>query len=424
MPQNIRIATETLGCKLNQAESETLARQLASAGFCMVPPETQQDVYILNTCTVTHIADRKSRHLLRMAKRRNPQVLTVATGCYAERMAQSLAAALEIDLVLGNDDKLRLPEILIDQFSLVGSCKQILIPNRTRALIKVQDGCNRWCSYCIVPMVRGREKSVAVNEVLSEIRQRVDEGYREVVLTGTEIGAYSADGLDIKGLLQQILADTVIERLRVSSLQPYEITPELLELWRDQRLCRHFHISLQSGADSVLSRMRRGYTINSYQNALTLINVNLPDAAVTTDVIVGFPCETEEEFCQTVDFCRRADFSRIHVFPYSSRPGTDAASMQGQVPTDVKKERMCRMLALAKEEARSFHSRFIGRDLPVLWEQSHNGVWSGYAPQYIRVYAEGTDDLTNTIGSVRLLRAYKGGLLGEIYRQGSIVVQQ
>jgi threonylcarbamoyladenosine tRNA methylthiotransferase MtaB len=414
MPQNIRVAIETLGCKLNQAESEMLTRQLATVGCCIVQQDEPADVYVLNTCTVTHIADRKSRHLLRMAKRRNPHVMIVAIGCYAGCMPLTLAASLEIDLLLGNDDKLRLPEIIRKRFVLSGAGKQAVVLSRTRAFVKVQDGCNRYCAYCIVPLVRGREKSVPAHDVMTEVRQRVTEGYREVVLTGTEIGSYAADGLDIKGLLQQILADTKIERLRVSSLQPHEITPALIELWQNQSLCRHFHISLQSGADSVLYRMKRGYDISGYQNALALINASLPDAAVTTDVIVGFPGETEDEFQRTVDFCRYVGFARIHVFPYSPRPGTEAATMQGHITSVIKNERMRRMLVLAKEKARAVHLRFVERDLPVLWEQIQNEVLCGYTPQYIRVYALGSKALTNTISSVKLIRAYKDGLWGEI----------
>ncbi|MCL2707138.1 MAG: tRNA (N(6)-L-threonylcarbamoyladenosine(37)-C(2))-methylthiotransferase MtaB [Dehalococcoidia bacterium] len=412
MPQDIRVAIETLGCKLNQAESEMLARQLMATGCRLVLPEEQPDVYILNTCSVTHVADRKSRHLLRMAKRRNPHVMTVAIGCYAEYAAQMLRA-LGVDLVLGNEGKLRLPQIIRDKFALSGGCRHALAYNRTRALIKVQDGCNWRCSYCIVPQVRGREKSVPVCEVLSDVKKRAKEGYREVVLTGTEIGSFNADGMKIKELLQQILENTTIERLRISSLQPYEITPDLLALWHSQRLCRHFHMSLQSGADSVLRRMKRGYSGADYKNALTLIKAVIPDVAVTTDVIVGFPGETEDEFHETVDFCCNIGFARINVFPYSPRPGTEAAMMEGQVSAFVKKKRVCCMLALAKEESRIFNSRFVDRELLVLWEQSQNGVLSGYTSQYVRVYASGGDDLTNTIGSVRLLKIYKDGLWGE-----------
>ena len=415
MPQSIRVCIETLGCKLNQAESETLARQLVAEGCCLVSPEEQPDVYVLNTCTVTHIADRKGRHLLAMAKRRNPHVLSVAIGCYAERAEQTLATSLRIDLVLGNDAKLHLPKILRERLVLSEKGEPSLISGRTRAFIKVQDGCDNHCAYCIVPFVRGHAKSVPVGDVLSEVQQRISEGCREVVFTGTELGSYAAeDGLNIKGLLQHILAHTAIERIRVSSLQPHEITPALLALWENERLCQHFHISLQSGADSVLKRMRRGYTTAGYQKTLALINTKLPHAAVTTDVIAGFPGETDAEYQQSMDFCSRTSFARIHVFPYSSRPGTEAANMSEQIPAAVKKERVHRMLELAKEKAHAFHERFIGCNLKVLWEQSQNGIWNGYSSQYIRVYTHSQYDLTNTICSVKLLRIYKDGLWGEL----------
>jgi threonylcarbamoyladenosine tRNA methylthiotransferase MtaB len=415
MPRKIRVAIETLGCKLNQAESETLARQFAAAGCQVVSPGEMADAYILNTCTVTHIADRKSRHLLRMAKRINPAIFTVATGCYANRVESELWTLRDLDLILKNEDKGSLSEIIAQRLGATGSAARIENSLRTRAFIKAQDGCNRRCAYCIVPLVRGREKSLLATEIIAEIYDRVADGYKEVVLTGAEIGSYSSGGLDTKGLLERILAETKIERLRVSSLQPYEITPELLALWKNSRLCPHFHISLQSGANSVLIRMNRGYSTSGYEKTVNLIRQLLPDAAITTDVIVGFPGETDAEFQETLDFCRRIGFARIHVFSYSARPGTAAATMSDQVDARIKKERSAKMLALAKESAAEFRCVFLGKTIAVLWEQkSDAGVWSGYTSNYIRIYARSERNLINVLTETKLIKLYRDGVWGEL----------
>ncbi|RJO60993.1 MAG: tRNA (N(6)-L-threonylcarbamoyladenosine(37)-C(2))-methylthiotransferase MtaB [Dehalococcoidia bacterium] len=414
MPREIRVAIETLGCKLNQAESETLARQLAAAGCQIVGVNEKTDAFILNTCTVTHIADRKCRQSLRAARRNNPNALIVATGCYANCSESELWGIPDIDLILKNKDKDSLSQIVAQRLGASSPAGMTETGLRTRAFIKAQDGCNRRCAYCIVPMVRGREKSLPSDVVMAEIQARVADDYKEVVLTGTEVGSYSSDGLNIKGLLRRILAETKIERLRVSSLQPYEITPELLALWKNSRLCPHFHISLQSGADVVLNHMKRGYSTSEFEKALKKIRETLPEAATTTDVIVGFPGETDAEFQQTVDFCRRVGFARIHVFAFSPRPGTAAADMTGQVDARIKKERSAKMLALAKESAAEFRCAFLGRTLTVLWEQKSNaGVWSGYTSNYIRIYTRSERNLTNVLTETRLVKLYRDGVWGE-----------
>jgi threonylcarbamoyladenosine tRNA methylthiotransferase MtaB len=417
MPRRIRVAIETLGCKLNQSESETLARQFVSAGCQVVGTDEETDVYILNTCTVTHIADHKCRQSLRSARRSSPHALIIATGCYINRSAAEIEAIESVDLIVPNEEKLRLIDIIGQRITLAEGSKGLDSSIRTRAFIKAQDGCNHRCSYCIVPLVRGREKSLPADEIMAEIDARVAGGFKEVVLTGTEIGSYSLDGLDIKGLLERILAETKIERLRISSLQPYEITAELLELWKNPRLCPHFHISLQSGADSVLIRMNRGYSVSGYAKTLAMIRETLPDAAITTDIIVGFPGETDAEFQQTVDFCQKMGFARIHVFSYSARPGTAAADMPGQVDARLKKERSAKMLALAKESAGVFRSRFLNKTMEVLWEQkSEAGIWSGYTSNYIRVYTRSERNLINVLNATKLVKLYKDGVWGELMR--------
>ncbi|MDD5703465.1 MAG: MiaB/RimO family radical SAM methylthiotransferase, partial [Dehalococcoidales bacterium] len=320
----VTVALETLGCKLNQSETELLARQLAEAGYTLVSPTENPDIYILNTCTVTHVADRKSRHLLRMARQRNPRSRIIALGCYADSGGRDISGIEGIDLIVGNESKDNLKRLL-SGLNPPGLPTPASVPDRldrTRSFIKAQDGCNNFCAYCIVPLVRGREKSLSPEQVINEIRQRVADGYQEIVLTGTEIGRYSYDGLCLPGLLRRILRETDIKRLRLSSLQPREIDADLIRLWEDPRLCRHFHLALQSGSETVLQRMGRHYSPDDFSFAAGVIRRQMPEAAVTTDVIVGFPGETDKEFAETCSFCRNMEFARIHVFPYSPRKGT------------------------------------------------------------------------------------------------------
>ena len=419
--ERTKVALDTVGCKLNQAEVEFLARKLAEAGYRLVSPTDRADIYILNTCTVTHIADRKSRHLLRLAHRRNPEARLIATGCYAQRAPRELAQIDGVDLVLDNKQKPHLLRLLeqsgcLDRPVLAQPDSSPHKGFRTRAFIKVQDGCNRFCAYCIVPLVRGREKSLPVEHVVTEVKQRIADGYKEVVLTGTEIGAYNCDGNDLRKLLEHILAETEVTRLRLSSLQPQEISPELIGLWHDKRLCRHFHLSLQSGSDSVLSRMKRRYSISEYQQSVASIRAMMPEAAITTDLIVGFPGETEDEFGESYDLCRQMEFARIHVFPYSPRKETLAALMPGQVNERVKKQRSGKMLALAKESAQNFHQRFLGETMPVLWEKQSDGIWSGLTDNYIKVYTKSDKDLTNQLLPVKLVKINGDGVWGKLCR--------
>jgi threonylcarbamoyladenosine tRNA methylthiotransferase MtaB len=416
----VKVSLDSLGCKLNQAETELLARRLARNGCELTSSGTEADIYILNTCTVTHIADRKSRHLLRQAHRRNPKALVVATGCYAERAPEELKQIRGVSLVLGNGDKARLAQLLVAA-GLTGEpvIGRGELPGRdgnfrTRALVKVQDGCNLACAYCIVPLVRGRELSLAAEEVTSEVGERVALGYREMVLTGVRIGAYTGNGTDLKGLLERILKETGVARLRLSSLQPQEISTDLLGLFRNERLCPHFHLCLQSGSDSLLRRMKRGYSVSDYEEAVSLVRTKVPDVAITTDVMVGFPGETEAEFEESLDFCRRMDFARLHVFAYSRRSETPAARLPDQVSDRVKRGRSQRMLRVAGESAHKFRQRFLGSTRPVLFEQRSNGLWSGLTANYIRVYTRSAEDLANKLLPVRLVELYKDGVWGEV----------
>ncbi len=417
----LTVAIHTLGCKLNQAESETLAREFLNRGYRVGQPDEACDIFILNTCTVTHVADRKARQLLRMARRQNPNALVVATGCFAERMSTS--GSLDgVDLVAGNADKATLPEKIEQLLNIQPS--SALAPavhqspgGRTRAMVKIQDGCSQACSYCIVPSVRGKGKSVEVSSVLDQIKSLVEEGYQEIILTGTDIGTYKSGKVNLVGILREILAETTVPRLRLSSLQAQEISPDLLPLFADPRICRHVHLPLQSGSDAVLRDMRRRYTTEEFRQAASRLRHIAPDIAITTDVIVGFPGETPSHFAETRILCKDVGFARIHAFPYSPRPGTPAAGMTPRVDSSTQNERLAIMLQLAKESGDNFKQRFLGTVLPVLWETSARddpSLFSGLTDNYIRVYVKTQDDLRNRIIPTRLLRLENGKVFGEL----------
>ena len=426
--KTVKVSIQTLGCKLNQAESEKLARELAKAGYILVAPSEKVDIYVLNSCTVTNIADRKTRQALRNMREANPDALIIATGCYADRAPDELMKIEGVQYAIGNKEKGRLIELLanLEPAFVLDDAEHRLsaYPRsgleadlRTRAFIRVQDGCSNYCAYCIVPYVRGGEKSRFAPEIVTEIKDLVNDGYKEVVLTGTEIGAYNSEGTNLKGLVEEILSETGITRLRLSSLQPPEVTPSFVSLWRDNRLCRHFHLSLQSGSDTVLNRMRRHYVTSDYRGAVLLIRSQMPEAAITTDVIVGFPGETDEEFEESYGFCEEMRFARIHVFSYSPRPGTAAAAMSGQIDGKIKKERSRKMLSLSSESTRNSLEKFVNKTMNVLWESAiggeGDGTWSGLTDNYIKVYIEASRDLTNEFTNTRLIKFYRDGMWGE-----------
>ncbi len=405
----MRIALETLGCKLNQAETESLVRELTRAGHSIVPRTEPADVCIVNTCTVTHVSDSKSRHLLRQAIRKNPNALIVAAGCYAQRAPVELSRIKGVNLVIGNERKMELPELLAElgctaNPSVPEETLQRHIPvARTRSFIKIQDGCTSFCAYCIVPKVRSNETSISADEIITEIRQRAVEGYKEIVLTGTKVGSYNDNGTNLNGLMEKVLAETDVPRIRLSSLQPQEITPALIRLWNDTRLCPHFHLSLQSGSDRILQRMKRRYVTGEFRQAVSLIREQVPDVAITTDIITGFPGETDDDFEESYRFCREMEFARIHVFPFSARSGTEAAHLPGQVDYAVKQQRTQKMLSLAEESNRRFRLRFSGKTITVLWEQrAADGSWTGITGNYIRTSTASDADLTNRLLPVTL----------------------
>ncbi len=410
------VALQTVGCKLNQAETDSLARKFLKAGYQVVAPDDVADIYLLNTCTVTHIADRKCRKLLRLAHRRNPCALIAATGCYAQRAPQELAGSEGVELVIGNGDKDKVVEIIENRLNEHRTPVKREAPQRphfrTRAMVGIQEGCSQPCSFCIVPRVRGPEKSRPREELIADVRERVAEGYKEVILTGTRIGRYNHDSLP--GLIKSILAKIDLPRLRLSSLEPPDLTPDLLGLWEDRRLCPHIHLPLQSGSDTVLKRMRRSYSTAEYRQAVALAREAIPGLSLTTDIMVGFPGESEEEFTESYRFCERTGFAGMHVFPYSPRPGTGAANMENTVSDREKKRRSRLMLDLARRSSLSFQEQLLGRDMKVLWETKKGGTWYGLTDNYFRVFLSSREPLGNELLWTNILAREENGLRGEL----------
>ena len=419
-----KVAIHTHGCKLNQADSQVLARQFQKAGFTIVRSAAQADVVVLNSCTVTANSDSKARQYLRRARRSNPDALVVATGCYAQRAKGDLSAMESVSLVLDNRDKPSLVATIANKLEVEsGSFAENLAapaPGRSRAMVKIQEGCDQVCSYCIVPKVRGRERSIPPDEIIAQINERAKLGCREAVLTGTQLGTYGFDlpGIDLAGLLQQVLVETSISRLRISSLQAQEITPNLLGLWDDSRLCPHFHIPLQSGSDTILKSMRRRYDTARFAETIALVRKTIPGAGITTDIIIGFPGEGVREFAESYSFAASMGFSDMHVFPYSIRPGTSAAHLDDQVIDAQKKERSGEMLELAAASVKKFRQGALGQVRPVLWEPTQGkncgGIWSGLTDNYVRVKANSGRDLSNLITDARLTGLYEDWVTGEV----------
>ena len=427
----MRVYLESVGCKLNRSEVEALARGFVQAGCQLAQTSEEADLYVVNTCTVTQTADKKSRQLIRRLRRANPTARLIVTGCYAEMSPQELRAIDGVDLIVGNEDKERLVELVeslgresdssktpTSNFQFPTSNFQALPLGHTRAFVKIQDGCNNHCAYCIVSLARGRERSRPRHEILAEAQALATAGYKEVVLTGVHIGRYGVDlGTGLAQLVEDILAETTLPRLRLSSIEPWDLKPSLLRLWENPRLCRHLHLPLQSGCDATLQRMRRRYTTAEYADLIATARRLIPDLAITTDVIVGLPGETAEEFAASLSFVEKMEFARIHVFKYSARPGTAAAEMPHQAPFAEKKRRSEAMMKLAQKSSRRFRRRFLGRRMEVLWEtacKDDKHTWSGLTDNYVRVMTSSELDLANTIASTKLVGLVEGGMRGEI----------
>ena len=421
----MRIYLSSLGCKLNQSEMDTLAARLARVGHQVVPSPTEAELCVFNTCAVTHVAAQKSRQALRRLHRDNPDARLVVTGCYAELAPEELRDLPGVERVAGNEAKERLAELLAGEGADPVPPLAPPVPRaRTRALVKIQDGCDNACTYCIIHVARGRQRSHPPDQVLAEIQGLLAAGHQEIVLTGVHIGAYGRDrgggdqDPDLWALVARILADTDVPRLRLSSIEPWDLPERVLSAWEDPRLCRHLHLPLQSGSDAILQRMARRYTTAEYARLVSAARAAIPDLAVTTDVIVGFPGETDAEFTESLAFVQEMEFARVHVFPYSLRPGTPAAGMADQIPPPVRAERARAMRTVAAASSRTFHRQFVGRTVEVLWESSRAGpgdpVWSGLTDNYLRVRAASPQDLANRFTSARLMAVAGDGLMGEI----------
>ncbi len=427
----MRVRLESIGCRLNIGEIEEIARRLAGRGCRVVGPGQPADLCIFNSCTVTSIASRKSRQMIRQLRRSNPGAAIVATGCDSE-LAPEQIRALGVSLVVSNRDKDRLPELL-DEHGLLpvaellddgdDAHQPVECGGRTRAFVKVQDGCDNRCTFCIVTVARGSGRSRPAGEVIDEIRRLVECGYREAVLSGVHLGSYGHDfgqKSGLENLVVRLLADTEISRLRLSSLEPWDVDGDFLRLFEDRRLLPHLHLPLQSGSDLTLRRMGRKVTRRTFSDLVEAARSVIPNVSISTDVMVGFPGETDRDFEDSIAFVAAMGFSRLHVFRYSIRPGTAAATLPRQVPGSVSRERSRRVIELGARQERVFNNRFVGSVLPVLWEERDELDtqlrWSGLTDNYIRVVTETEPDvdLTNRVTATRLITTIPGGTLGEI----------
>ena len=419
-PYKGAVAIETHGCKLNQADSAILAREFAQAGYLIVDGKRDADIIVVNTCTVTATADSKARHALRAARRANPDAVVVAAGCYPQRAADELRRMPEVSLVVGNREKPELAALAIAEHNRTCGEAPDSTPvsqaeigpgilRRSRVMVKIQEGCDQVCAYCIVPKVRGRERSIAPDQLVTTVRRHVANGFQEVTLTGTQLGTYGfdLDSVDLPLLLSRLLTETGVPRLRVSSLQAHEITPELLARWEDSRLCPHFHVPLQSGCDAILKAMRRRYNTETYRRAIDIIRNTVSGSSITTDVIVGFPGESGADHDASLGLVKDVSFADCHVFPYSKRPGTTAHHLPGQVEPGEKRRRAAEMTEAAAVGFTGYRYGLLGQMRAVLWETARpvdNGppLWSGLTDNYVRVSTRTDDDLANRITPARL----------------------
>ena len=387
----MNVYIETHGCKLNIADSQRISKEILSRGFSISDDLEKSDIYILNTCTVTKSADKKARNRLRNIKKNHPKMHLVATGCYPQRNESEILSLGIVDTVIKNDKKNELPLVLSNKFyketkSESNSNIEDLLIGRTRASIAIQKGCNQICSYCIVPKVRGRENSIHPNEIISQINYLVSKGCKEVVLTGTQLGTYGydLDNMSLHRLLLGVLEETQIVRLRLSSVQPHEFNDDILGLWKNKkykdRLCPHFHIPLQSGSNNVLKSMRRKYSTQEFLEIVKHIKTIIPNSSITTDIIVGFPGETEEDHLRTKALLQISELSEIHVFPYSVRPGTSAFYLNDKVQSSVITKRAKEIRNISDDLKNKHMKSLLNTDQNVLWENKNS--LSGYTENY------------------------------------------
>ena len=427
----VKAAFMTLGCKVNQFETETMEGLFRARGYDVVPFEERADVYVINTCSVTHLSDRKSRQLIRRAVRTNPAACVAVTGCYAQVAPEEIRALDGVRVVIGTKERARIVDYveasLRADTGVAGTITDIMqarvfediplhaLPHRTRAFLKIEDGCQNFCTFCIIPYARGPVKSRELSAVAREMRLLVDAGFHEVVLTGIHLGAYGIDLAErptLADACRTALAEEGLRRLRLGSLESVELSADLLELMRTEpRFAAHLHLPLQAGSDAVLRAMNRHYTTEQFAQLVAEVRAAVPGVALSTDIIVGFPGETEEDFAAGMDFVRRMGFARMHVFPYSARRGTPAARRTDQVPPMVRKERAARMQALAEELAEGYHRSMLGSVAEVLFETQEDGVTDGLTETYVRVYTD-APVTRGEIAPVRLTHIYKDGVWG------------
>jgi threonylcarbamoyladenosine tRNA methylthiotransferase MtaB len=429
----MNVYLQSLGCRLNQSELECLVRRFVAAGHVVVDDPARADVCVVNTCAVTAAAERKSRHHARALARANPQARVAIIGCYATLAPQRCAILPGVAWVLPNVEKEQTVEI-VTAASLPSVHVPTSVPNfgvgghrregakvdrlRTRAFVRVQDGCDNHCTYCIVRLLRGPARSRPVTDVVAEVQALVVAGCQEAVLTGANLGSYGRDlgspgGL--QPLVKTLLLHTDLPRLRLSSLEPWDLDEPFFKLWESPRLCRQLHLPLQAGYDGTLRRMGRRITTAEFAWLVETARAVIPDLAVTTDVIVGFPGEEEAAFRASYDFVVAMEFARLHVFRYSSRPGTAAACLSNQVPREMRNARARVMRELGARQESRFRQRFVGREMAVLWEQrQRDGLWTGLTDNYLRVVARAPGNLRNCLTTTRLLAVQNGHLVGEV----------
>ncbi len=418
---NKKVSFITLGCKVNQYETNAMTQQFIDAKYEVVENDEKADVYVVNTCTVTNMSDRKSRQMLRKVKELNRDSVVVACGCYAQVARNEVEAIEEIDLVLGNNEKKDIVEY-IEKYKLDRHVKieiddimeqkefldfgEVIYTENTRAVIKVQDGCDRYCSYCIIPYARGRVRSRRPESVIQEIEKIVKTGIKEIVITGIHIASYGKDFKEdykIIDLLEELNKIKGIERIRLGSLEPLLITREFLErLIKLNKVCNHFHLSLQSGCDNTLKKMNRRYTTEEFRNIVKLLREYYLDVMLTTDIIVGFPGESEEDFNITYEFLKKIKFYQMHVFKYSPRKGTKAAEMINQIDGNVKEERSKKLLELSNKNQKEYNEELIGKELEILFEEEKNGEYIGHTNNFIPVHVKSKENLKNQIVNVKI----------------------
>ncbi|SCJ21738.1 (Dimethylallyl)adenosine tRNA methylthiotransferase MiaB [uncultured Clostridium sp.] len=418
-----KVAFYTLGCKVNQYETEAMLEMFKKDGYTQVDSEEFADVYVINTCTVTHMSDRKSRQYIRRMKKKNPEAIIAVVGCYSQVSPEEILEIEEVNLVMGTNERRQIVEEIkkldaskkastVDDIMKVRAFEEIEINQtngRTRAFMKIQDGCDRFCSYCIIPYARGgKVRSRDLESVVNEANKLVDNGYTEIVLTGIHVASYGKDVTDAEiNLLSVIKAINEIEgvkRIRLSSVEPLLMTDEFIDtVSKMPKVCPHFHLSLQSGCDETLKRMNRRYTTKEYKEIVHKLREKMPNVAITTDVIVGFPGETNDEFNQTYKFLSDVELSQMHIFKYSPRKGTPAATMENQIDPQMKHLRSDKLIALNKKNFNKFATKFIGEEFEVLFEQNiGDSKYEGLTPNYIRVVVESDEDIQGKILNTKI----------------------